>query len=246
MAPFFSTTYRDDITTSARANREDDTVMAVPRSVQLRSDSGRRSLSEAVVHQPTGEAKQHSHRTRLLAAMASLVAETGYGEVSVADVVRRAATSKSKFYENFADREACFVALLDENNRINVATIAAAVDSRAPWQDQVSAAVRTWFATAEDRLPLTMSWIRDLPALGPAARLLQVDAIDRFVDLVVLLGDTPELRRSGVGPVPRARAVMLIGGLRELTAHTVEKGEPLSSVTAEAVRSALSLLQPAH
>lgn len=48
----------------------------------------------------------------------------------------------------------------------------------------------------------------------------------------------------GIGQIPHARAVLLIGGLRDLTAHTVEHDRPLAEVTEEAVRSAIALIHP--
>lgn len=184
------------------------------------------------------------YRRRILDAMAECIAEVGYANTMVADVVRRARTSKSKFYAEFSDREACLVALLSETNDANLAAVAAAVDPSAPWQTQVRQAVQTWFDWAERRRPLTLAWIRDVPALGASARSLQRVAMERFVDLVRTLSDTDELKAIGISPVPHARAVLLIGGLRELAAHTVEHDRPLATVTEEAVRSAIALINP--
>lgn len=185
------------------------------------------------------------YRRRILDAMGECIADVGYGNTMVADVVRRAKTSKSKFYAEFTDREACLVALLSETNDANLDAVAAAVDPTAPWHVQVRQAVETWFDWAERRRHLTLTWIRDVPALGPSARSLQRIAMDRFVGLVRTLSDTDELKSVGIDPVPHARAVLLIGGLRELAAHTVEHERPLAAVTEEAVRSAIALINPA-
>ena len=190
------------------------------------------------------DSSRHSYRRRILDAMAESIAEVGYGNTMVADVVRRARTSKSKFYAEFDGREACLLTLLSETNDANLAGVAAAVDPTAPWQTQVRQAVETWFECSERRRPLTLTWIRDVPGLGPAARTLQRSAMDRFVQLVQTLSDTDELKAVGIGPIPHARAVLLIGGIRELTAHTVEHDRPLAAVTEEAVRSAIALINP--
>jgi hypothetical protein len=58
------------------------------------------------------------------------------------------------------------------------------------------------------------------------------------------LSDTDELRAAGIPMVSRQRALMLIGGLRELTAVTVESGGRMSDVTDEAVDAAIALLGP--
>lgn len=162
----------------------------------------------------------------------------------VADVVRRARTSKAKFYAQFSDREACLVALLNETNDANLTAVADAVDPAAPWQIQVRQAVETWFDWVERRRHLTLTWISDVPALGPSARSLQRVAMGLFVELVQTLSDTGELKSTGIGPVAHARAVLLIGGLRELAAYTVDHDRPLAAVTEEAVRSAIALINP--
>jgi len=190
------------------------------------------------------EQRSEAYRRRLLDAMTECIAEVGYANTMVADVVRRARTSKSKFYAVFADREECLTSLLSETNDANLAAVAAAVDRTAPWQTQVRQAVETWFDWAERRRHLTLTWIRDIPALGPSAQALQRNAMDRFVHLVQTLSDTEELKAAGISMVPHARAVLLIGGIRELAAHTVEHDRPLADVTEEAVRSAIALLNP--
>lgn len=52
-------------------------------------------------------------RTRMLFAMADAVADLGYHEVSVAEVVARAGVSRATFYEQFEDRQDCFLAAFD-------------------------------------------------------------------------------------------------------------------------------------
>lgn len=53
-----------------------------------------------------------SQRRRMLAAMVAAVADKGYVDVAVADVVARARVSRATFYEQFRDKADCFVAAL--------------------------------------------------------------------------------------------------------------------------------------
>jgi AcrR family transcriptional regulator len=183
-------------------------------------------------------------RERLLDALEQSIAEDGYPHTTVADIVRRARTSRRTFYEHFDSREACFVALLHDANADQVRQISAAVDANAPWRSQVRQAIEAWISTGESRPSLTLSWIRDVPALGAAARRLQRDAMENFIEMVHALGDTAEFRAAGIGPVSRQRIVMLLGGLRELTAITVEEGGRMSDITEEAVDASIALLAP--
>src|ERR1700749_2925691 len=51
-----------------------------------------------------------AHRDRLLRAITAAVPELGYPNVRIADVVDRARMSRQSFYEQFPDKEACFLA----------------------------------------------------------------------------------------------------------------------------------------
>ena len=53
---------------------------------------------------------ERSQRERLLAAMADAVAEKGYANTAVADVLTRAGVSRATFYAQFRDKEECFCA----------------------------------------------------------------------------------------------------------------------------------------
>jgi AcrR family transcriptional regulator len=183
-------------------------------------------------------------RQRLLDALEASIAEDGYVRTTVADIVRRARTSRRTFYEYFDSREACFVALLTDANANQVRQIAAAVDPQAPWRNQVRQAIEAWISSGESRSPLMLSWIRDVPSLGAAARRLQRDGTENFIEMVQALADSDEFRASGIGPVSRQRIIMLLGGLRELAAITVEEGRRISDVAEEAVDASIALLAP--
>ena len=183
-------------------------------------------------------------RRRLLEGMAAAIRECGYRDSTVADVVRHARTSRRTFYEHFPGKQACFLALLREANAGMVRQIAAAVDRRAPWDVQARQAIEAWIAAAQADLALTLSWIRDLPSLGADARHLQRESLEAFIVLVRDLTDTPELRAAGVAPPSRQLMVMLLGGLRELIATTVEDGGDIGDVTDVAVHATRALLGP--
>jgi AcrR family transcriptional regulator len=176
--------------------------------------------------------------------MAAAIGERGFRESTVADVVRHARTSRRTFYEHFASRQECFVALLREANASIVRQIAAAVDRHAPWDIQVRHAIEAWIAASRAEPALTLSWIRDAPSLGDAARQLQRESMEAFIDLVHTLNDTPELRAVGIVPPPRQFAILLLGGLRELLASTVEDGGDIGDITESAVEATVRLLGP--
>ena len=183
-------------------------------------------------------------RRRLLEGMAAAIREQGFRETTVADVVRHARTSRRTFYEHFATKQDCYVALLRESNAEMVAAIAAAVDPHALWDVQVRQAIGAWIAASESEPAITLSWIREIPSLGEGARQLQRDFLEAFIELIQTLSDNPELRAEGVSKVSRQVAILLLGGLRELMATTVEDGGAIGDVTEVAVAATMALLGP--
>jgi AcrR family transcriptional regulator len=183
-------------------------------------------------------------RWRLLDGLAASIAEKGYQNTTIADIVRGARTSRRTFYESFSSKEACYIALLTAANTAMVHEISAAVDQTAPWPVQVRQAISAWIACAESEPAIMLSWIRDVPSLGSAARPLQRDMMETFIDMIQTLCDTGSWRAAGIGPVSRQLAIMLLGGLRELTASTVEDGGRISDVTEVATQASIALLGP--
>lgn len=186
----------------------------------------------------------NSFRQRLVDGLAQSIEEDGYRRTTVADIVRRARTSRRTFYEHFADKEECFIALLDDAKADVIRRISAAVDRKAPPETQIRQAITAWIEAADSQPALMLSWIRDSPALGAKARSVQRDLQEGFVALLQELTDTEELRAAGIGPVPRQLAIVLIGGLRELIAVTVEDGRPMTDITDAALQASAALLGP--
>ena len=204
------------------------------------------STAQTEVTSPETGAAPAEFRRRLLEGMAAALREVGFRDSTVADVVRHARTSRRTFYEHFPSKQACFVALLQESNAAMVRQIAAAVDPGAPWDAQVRQAVEAWIGCAQSDLTLTLSWIRDLPSLGSDARHLQRESLEAFVVLIQNLSGTAELRAAGVAPPSRQLAILLLGGLRELIATTVEDGDDIGGITEVAVQATQALLGPRH
>jgi AcrR family transcriptional regulator len=183
-------------------------------------------------------------RSRLLDGLAQSIADRGYRETTVADVVRNAKTSKRTFYDQFASKEECFLELLRANNEHMIATIRGSVDPEAAWDDQVRSAATAYVDHIASQPAITLSWIREAPAMGAVALPLHRLAMDQFADMLVDLTDSQGFRRVGLAPISRPLAVIVIGGLRELTATTVEAEGDVSEILEPAIIAALAILGP--
>jgi AcrR family transcriptional regulator len=201
--------------------------------------AGDAALGEPVV-------KPDPFRLRLLDGLAASIGERGYRATTVADIVRHARTSKRTFYDQYASKEQCFLELLLADNDKLGESIRAAVDPEADWQLQIRQAVEAYVETIEARPAVTLSWIRELPSLGDAARPVQRRGMQVLSGLLIDLSANPGFRRAELPLLTPPVAVILLGGLRELTALAVEDRRPVREIVEPAVDASVALLGPRH
>jgi AcrR family transcriptional regulator len=199
-------------------------------------------MASVVTEAARTDSGAQAFRMRLLDGLAESIAERGYRDTTVADVVRNAKTSKRTFYGEFVSKEECFVELLRTNNDVLIVAIQSAVDPEAEWREQIVSAVDAYVGHIAGRPAVTLSWIREAPGLGPAALPLHRLAMEQLTDMLVVLTDSPGFRRAGLSPVSRPLALILLGGLRELTAQVVERGRDLHDISEPAVAAATAIL----
>jgi len=191
-----------------------------------------------------GASVDDAFRDRLIDGLAASIGERGYRDSTVADIVRHARTSKRTFYEQFASKEECLIELLRRNNEDLIANIQAAVDPEADWQLQIRQAAVAYVDHIGSRPAITLSWIREAPALGLVARPLNRLAMEALTDMLVDLTDSPGFRRAGLTPISRPLALILLGGLRELTALFVEDDRDVQGIVEHAIAAATAILGP--
>ena len=117
-----------------------------------------------------------------------------------------------------------------------------AVDPDADWQAQIRQAVQAYVGHIEARPAITLSWIRELPSLDAAARPYQRRGLQLLTSLLIDLSGSPGFQQVGLPPLTLPLAVLLVGGLRELTALAVEDGHSIREIVEPAVHASVALL----
>ncbi len=82
---------------------------------------------------------------RILRALAAVVADKGYPETTVAEVVERAGTSQRTFYEHFDNKEDAIVAALDSGSAYMLAAALPAFRRAPDWQHAVHDTIEAMF-----------------------------------------------------------------------------------------------------
>jgi AcrR family transcriptional regulator len=174
----------------------------------------------AAASPPAGAA----HRERLVLGMVAAVAERGYAATTITDVVRHARVSRRTFYEHFADKEACYLALYEDTGDELLELIAGtAVD--APWEERLESAARAYFGRVAQEPALMRAALVEIHTTGPAGRRLRRDVRQRYADLLRALSADAAAGDAGLRPLSPALATAVVGGINELMLEAVEAGE---------------------
>jgi len=146
-----------------------------------------------------------SQRERLLLAMAEAVAEHGYAKTSVAQVLKRAGVSRESFYEQFSNKEDCFLAAYDEAATILLGVMASGLAEAPPPEpasgepDLVatfSRVLEAYLAALASEPAVARTFFVEVYAAGEAALARRVEVQSRFVDaLVTLVGASDDEER---------------------------------------------------
>ena len=195
---------------------------------------------------------REAQRVRMLAAMVQAVAEKGYARVAVADVIERAGVSRKTFYEQFANKEDCFLAAYDETVDELLATIEEALDALAPdWLAAHRAAVNAYLQTLAAREEFAKAFLIEVLGAGREALSRREAVQDRFA---AQLRDVHRRARQDIPEIPDVPPYTFraaVGAVTELvTAHVLAHGaETLPELAGAVLDVQLALLagrQVAH
>ena len=118
------------------------------------------------------ETVRAAQRERLLRAVIAAVAESGFADLTVADIVRGARVSKAAFYAHFAGKEDCFLAATREGGQLMIDQVTAAA-RRLPAAAAPEEALRAGIGAFLDFVAREPAFARafyvDMPAAGPRA-----------------------------------------------------------------------------
>ena len=186
------------------------------------------------------------HRARLTAGLAAAIAEKGYAAVTIADIVRIARVSKRTFYEHFADKESCFLALYAETSDELLELIATATTvAQGPWEERIGAAARAYFERVAGEPELIRAALLEIQAAGRRARVLRRDVQQRHARQLLEFSQAAEAEENGVRALTPALATAVVGGLDELMLEAVEAGRAerigeLADAATELIRAVLA------
>jgi AcrR family transcriptional regulator len=120
-------------------------------------------------------------RERLIVAMLNAVADLGYLETNVQDVIDRAGVSRPTFYEHFSNKEDCFLAAFDTSaERLRKKIHAAARKGGDVWRDRVRFGLEALLRFAMREPDTASTLIVEARAASATAVKRRVELLDDF------------------------------------------------------------------
>jgi AcrR family transcriptional regulator len=177
------------------------------------------------------ELVERNQRERLIAAMAEVCGERGYGESSVAEVAKRAGVSTASFYRQFKDRRECMLASFEELFGRLFEALAGSCDGEEESGAKARAGAAAAAALLAGDLPTARLLSLEILAVGPEGVRAQHEAIERLATL---------LRAPGAEFPPGSdRAWTAIAAMTSLVARRASEDRAPDSAELEAIAEVL-------
>jgi AcrR family transcriptional regulator len=178
-------------------------------------------------HAPPLEVRRDVQRERLFEAAARVFARVGYAESSAETVAREAGMSKATFYEHFANKEECILALFDRAaDEVLGALVEAARQAPADPVERIRSGTRAFLEVIARHPEASQTLLVEIIGAGPEASRRRDQIMQAFADLL----ERDNAAAAGEGTIRRYAtphdAFAVVGAIVELASRQVRLGEP--------------------
>jgi AcrR family transcriptional regulator len=155
---------------------------------------------------------RETQRDRLLHGIAATVARRGYAATPVAEVLRTAGVSRRTFYEQFTDKEDCFIAAYEAIVRVCTKRLVAGYHAGDTWEEGIGFAYEALLGTLASEPDFAHLGVVDVLAAGPRALARREATLRRFARFL-------DFTRERAEPITRPPTLVghaIVGGIHEL------------------------------
>ena len=179
-------------------------------------------------HAPPLEIRLERQRARLFAAAAAVFARVGYAEASAEAISREAGMSKATFYEHFANKEECILALFDaaaEMVRTGVGSATLGDETSTP-QERITLGVRAFLSALEAYPDHARTLLVEIIGAGPRAAERRDAVLQAFADLIDSQNSIAHERFTARRFASPDDAFAIVGAIVELASRQLSHGRP--------------------
>jgi AcrR family transcriptional regulator len=179
-------------------------------------------------HAPPLEVRLARQQARLLAAAAAVFARVGYAEASAESISREAGMSKATFYEHFANKEECILALFDaaaEMVRSGVGSATLGDETSTP-QQRISLGVLAFLSALEAFPDHAKTLLVEIIGAGPRAVERRDAVLQDFADLIDSQNAIAHERLGARRFASPHDTFAIVGAIVELASRQLRHGRP--------------------
>jgi AcrR family transcriptional regulator len=162
-------------------------------------------------------------RARILEAMARVAAERGYPRATIADVVKTAGVSRRTFYEQFKDKEDCFVEAYRTGceNGISEQAVAVRALEDPDWRSRLRVSLESYLSHLADEPHFARVLLIEVLGAGSRALAMRERILAIYVDGYRTLHALAQKEEPELPDISDAFLRALVGGIAELVQQCV-------------------------
>ncbi|HWI07907.1 MAG TPA: TetR/AcrR family transcriptional regulator [Solirubrobacteraceae bacterium] len=201
-------------------------------------------------HAPPLEVRLEVQKHRLFDAAATVFSKVGYAEASAEAISRQAGMSKATFYEHFANKEECLVALFEYAAASFLEElVAASRGAERGFEERHSAGLHAILEAIEENPALAQAILIETVGAGPRLAELRIEALNGFAQ--VMYEQTVRAAALTGGPAFASpdEAFAIVGATFELVSRQLRTAQAKSVLDLQPLieRLIIGLLsQPPH
>jgi AcrR family transcriptional regulator len=194
-------------------------------------------------HKLAASTVRDSQRARIVRAMLECVGRDGYEATTVPQVVATARVSRNAFYEFFADKADCFIAVCDQTGEELLADLLE-LGAEPDWVQAVREGARRYLLWWQERPTISSAYLLSLPTVGERALRQRERQYAAFRTMFAELGRRARDERPELGPLSELVPRVLVLSITELVAEEVRAGRTarLTDLSEEIALLAVRLL----
>jgi AcrR family transcriptional regulator len=160
-------------------------------------------------------------RERMLAAVVAAVAAKGYGSTTIGDITSAARVSRDTFYEQFANKEQCFLAAYEAIVRELLDEMVAVGTNQPSYVEGMRDGVRAYLSFWSERPEAARVCTLDILAAGEEALVRRERALKSFARLFRTIAERARVEQPELPTVPDIVSRAIVVAALELTTEYV-------------------------
>jgi AcrR family transcriptional regulator len=165
-----------------------------------------------------------SQRSRMLGALVEVVAEKGYAATTVADIIGRAGVSRTTFYQQFKDKEDCFLVAHQRGGEAQLRKVIEAVESVSDPFEQLRRNLRAYLGELVAYPAAARAFLLEVAPAGPRAIAIRDRLHLRYVGLLQQLYGNFRQRDERLPELPVEVFRAAVAAVDDLVVRRIREG----------------------